>query len=323
MQIVLDTRGLQMSVRNACFYIAGENHTGSIHPSRISSILITAPCRISSPALLLAAENQIPVVICNNSGNPLARLWSSRFLNTSGLRRKQYGFTASAKGLYWAEEIIMLKINSQLSNLKYLSSRLKVLKPVVAKAEEEINQQIEKQLKNSVDDGLRKKKILFCEAFAAARYWQIAGIQLPVPYQFFNRSKRAAGDPFNASINYLYGILRNETETAVLSLGLDPALGVMHRDGYKMPSLVFDIMEPFRPVADKLLFQAILGNKLPADGYTVSKEKCTLTKPGRIALINLFTNALYSNLIHRNRITTLKNHLLTEARILADQIKKS
>jgi len=117
MQIVLDTRGLQMSVRNACFLIAGENHSGLIHPSRISSILVTAPCRISSPALLLAAENQIPVVICNNAGNPLARLWSSRFLNTSGLRRRQYSFTSQPQGLIWAEEILSMKINAQINNL--------------------------------------------------------------------------------------------------------------------------------------------------------------------------------------------------------------
>jgi len=55
MQIVLDTRGMQMSVRNNCFLFETEADSRIVHPSRIGSILITAACRISSPALILAA----------------------------------------------------------------------------------------------------------------------------------------------------------------------------------------------------------------------------------------------------------------------------
>ncbi len=323
MQIVLDTRGLQLSVRNKCFLIEAENESRIIHPQRISSILITSACRISSPAIILAAESQIPVVICDTCGRPRARLWSPLFLNTSALRRKQYQFALHEQSLHWAEEIIRLKIKGQTDNLIMLAGRKSALKPEAEKAINSINVQLVKLTEAEwADAAVRKKQILFCEAFAAAAYWQLAGIKLPPPFTFTNRVKREPTDAFNACINYLYGMLRNQTESAVLSIGLDPALGIMHRDGYKMPSLFFDMMEPFRPVMDKLLITAILQNKMPADTLELRDDKYRITKQGRKTLISLFYEKLHARTLHNGITTNLQNHILTQVKQLADKIKK-
>jgi len=323
MQIVLDTRGLQLSVRNKCFLIEAEKESRIIHPQRISSILITAPCRMSSPAVILAAESQIPVVICNSCGKPQARLWSPMFLNTSSLRRKQYLFTTHERSLVWAEEIIKLKIQGQTDNLRFVAGRKNLLNPEVEKAVKGICSQLDKlQSATTSDHTVRKKQILFCEAYAAAFYWQLVGTKLPFPFTFTNRIKRDPSDAFNASINYLYGMLRNQAETAVLSMGLDPALGVMHRDGYRMPSLVFDLMEPFRPVMDRLLITAILQNQMPGDTIELQNEKCRISKAGRKQLIGLFYGKLHSRILHNGMTTSLQNLLLTEVKQLTEQIKK-
>lgn len=323
MQIVLDTRGMQMSVRNHCFLFSSGERTNIVHPERISSIVVTAPCRISSPAILLAAENQIPLVICNPCGQPQARLWSSQFFNTSSLRRKQYQFTISVYGVSWAETIIKLKINEQLENLKYFFTETqsttdgsKILKEMMRYTE--VNYTANE--KNTID---AKKKILFMEAYAASQYWQNMGKELPEPFKFTNRIKRKPSDPFNAMINYLYGMLRNEVETAVLSIGLDPALGVMHRDGYRMASLIFDLMEPFRPFMDKILWTTVKLGQFPADGFQLEPDApCQITKTGRKYLMQLFTATLHSKTKYRQSNNTLRNHILTETKRLSDLIKQ-
>jgi len=321
MQIVLDTRGLQLSVRNKCFLIEAEKESRIIHPQRISSILITSPCRISSPAIILAAESQIPLVICNVSGKPKARLWSPMFMNTSALRRKQYQFTINEQSLHWAEEIIWLKIKGQTDNLRFVAARKSILKPEAEKVISNINDRLAKfNQTHFADSTIRKKQILFCEAYAAAGYWQLIGTKLPLPFTFSNRIKREPTDAFNACINYLYGMLRNHTETAILSIGLDPALGVMHRDGYRMPSLVFDMMEPFRPVVDKLLITAVLQNHMPADILELRDEKYRISKAGRKELIELFNEKLHSRMLYNGITTSLQNHMLTQVKQLAVKI---
>ena len=139
---------------------------------------------------------------------------------------------------------------------------------------------------------------------------------------FENRIKREPTDAFNACINYLYGMLRNQVETAILSIGLDPALGVMHRDGYCLPSLVFDIMEPFRPIVDRILLTAALQNQIKEDIMTIIEDKHRISKPGRKQLIELFINKLHSRLLYRGVTTSMQNHILTEVKLLADKIKQ-
>lgn len=324
MQIVLDTRGLLFSVRNKCFLIETENISRLIHPSKISSIVVTMPCRISSPALLLAAQSEIPVIFCNPAGFPEARVWSSRFINISSLRRKQYKFVSTKQATKWAYRIIKLKIDAQLSNLIFIADRKPSLNEEVDKAKGEINLQLAKITTAYMNEKpCTKINILFAEAFAASRYWTLIGQKLPPPFTFTNRVKRYAGDPFNICINYLYGVLRNQTETAVLSMGLDPALGIMHRDGYKMPSLVFDLMEPFRPITDRLLLNAVLSNSFSENIIETDKTTLKISKQGRKQLISIFNDALHSQIKYCNKVSSLKNHILNEAKLLSDEIKKT
>lgn len=215
MQIVLDTRGLQMSVRNSCFIFETEAESRIIHPRRISSILIVSACRISSPALMLAAASQIPVIFCDPCGHPAARIWSPMFINTSALRRAQYRFSISTNSLSWAADIIKLKVKGQTDNLRYISNRKPSLGIEITKSLLAIEELADRNLLQKKDDNTAyKKQILFFEAFAASHYWQIIGKALPEPYRFLNRVKRFPNDGFNASINYLYGMLRNQVESS-------------------------------------------------------------------------------------------------------------
>jgi CRISPR-associated endonuclease Cas1 len=64
-------------------------------------------------------------------------------------------------------------------------------------------------------------------------------------------SPRAAIDPINAMLNYSYALAEAETRLALLALGLDPGLGIVHTDKRNRDSLALDLLEPLRPLAEQ------------------------------------------------------------------------
>lgn len=67
------------------------------------------------------------------------------------------------------------------------------------------------------------------------------------------QSPRYAANPANAMLNYAYGVLEGEVTLACWALGLNPILGISHKDEAGRVSMVHDLMEPIRPVVDALL----------------------------------------------------------------------
>ncbi|MCB9292366.1 MAG: CRISPR-associated endonuclease Cas1 [Lewinellaceae bacterium] len=84
------------------------------------------------------------------------------------------------------------------------------------------------------------------EGSAGRIFYLLAGQSLPERYRFARRSLRPAQDSFNSFLNYAYAVLYGRVEEALLRAGLSPYLGLMHRDGYRFKSLVYDFIEPFR-----------------------------------------------------------------------------
>lgn len=85
------------------------------------------------------------------------------------------------------------------------------------------------------------------ESRAAVYYWQhIFGIE--------NFTRGQHGEPPNNLLNYGYAILRAVTARALIGSGLLPSIGVFHRNKYNAFCLADDIMEPFRPYVDALVY---------------------------------------------------------------------
>jgi CRISP-associated protein Cas1 len=75
---------------------------------------------------------------------------------------------------------------------------------------------------------------------------------------FNGRSRRPPLDPVNALLSFLYMLLTHDCRSAAESVGLDPAVGFLHRDRPGRPSLALDLMEELRPVlADRLALSLI------------------------------------------------------------------
>ena len=89
------------------------------------------------------------------------------------------------------------------------------------------------------------------EARAAAYYWRhIFGSESPFYRERF-------GSPPNNFLNYGYAILRACVARALVGSGLLPVLGIHHKNQYNAYCLADDIMEPYRPFADRLVREMI------------------------------------------------------------------
>ena len=86
------------------------------------------------------------------------------------------------------------------------------------------------------------------EARAAAFYWK----NLFSDIDGFTRERE--GIPPNNLLNYGYAILRAVVARALVTSGLLPTLGIHHHNRYNAYCLADDIMEPYRPYVDELVF---------------------------------------------------------------------
>lgn len=89
------------------------------------------------------------------------------------------------------------------------------------------------------------------EAIAAAYYFQ----NLFDEVEGFSRNQKGVAP--NNLLNYGYAILRAITARALLSIGLLPSVGIFHSNKYNAFCLADDVMEPYRPFVDALVYHIV------------------------------------------------------------------
>ncbi len=134
------------------------------------------------------------------------------------------------------------------------------------------------------------------EGRAAAYYWKslfndyipgfVRGREMPPP---------------NNLLNYGYAVLRAVTARALVASGLLPTLGIHHHNRYNAYALADDIMEPYRPFVDKIVY-GIVAVKKDTQDYELSKAlKAELLK---IPAIDVFIDGETSPLMIAMQRTT-------------------
>jgi CRISPR-associated protein Cas1 len=105
--------------------------------------------------------------------------------------------------------------------------------------------------------------------------------------RFRGRSRRPPLDSMNALLSFLYTLLTHDCRSAAEGVGLDPAVGFLHRDRPGRPSLALDLMEELRPVlADRLALSLINRRQIGADDFeTRDGGAVLLTESGRRAVL--------------------------------------
>jgi CRISPR-associated protein Cas1 len=92
-------------------------------------------------------------------------------------------------------------------------------------------------------------------------------------FTFTSRNRRPPLDPFNSLLSFLYAMLAHDVRSACESVGLDAAVGFLHRDRPGRPGLALDLMEEFRPfLADRLALSLINRRQVTVAGFTTTES---------------------------------------------------
>lgn len=86
--------------------------------------------------------------------------------------------------------------------------------------------------------------------------------------RFDGRSRKPPLDEVNCLLSFLYALLTHDVRSALEGVGLDPAVGFLHRERPGRPSLALDVMEEFRPyLADRLALTLINRRQITASDF--------------------------------------------------------
>ena len=210
----------------------------------IGVVILDSPqITVTQTVLVKLLENNTAVVTCNSSHHPIGlqlcldgnTLQSERF-------QKQISASEVLKKNLW-KQTIQSKIYNQAMFLQELGIPVRNML----------------LWSRSVTSGDTKNH----EARAAAYYWET----LLQSHDNFKRER--FGEYPNNFFNYTYAILRAIVARNLVGSGLLPTLGIHHKNKYNAYCLADDIMEPYRPYADRLVLETI--QKYP-DTEDINKE---------------------------------------------------
>ena len=119
-------------------------------------------------------------------------------------------------------------------------------------------------------------------------------------FAFTRRSRRPPLDPVNTLLSFLYTLLVHDCRSALETVGLDPAVGFLHRERPGRPSLALDLMEELRPVlADRLALSLINRRQLaPRDFKTAVSGAVTLRDDARKTVLVAFQKRKKDEVTH-------------------------
>lgn len=222
-----------------------------------------------SPFLLgLCAERGIPVSFLTENGRFLARVQGP----TSGnvlLRREQYRRAESpSASAAIARAFIAAKIaNARTLLLRALRDRPEApgtdrLRAATAGLAAHLGE---------LREGVPLDSVRGLEGNAARIYFEVFDLlilQQKEDFYFRERSRRPPLDNVNALLSFLYTLIRHDIVAALESVGLDPAVGFLHRERPGRPALALDLMEELRAgLADRLALSLINLQQIRPGGF--------------------------------------------------------
>lgn len=224
---IVISKSSKISYKNRFLVVKQELEEKYIHLSEIDTVIIDSiSVSISAYLLKELSDSKINVIFCDEKHNPYGELLPlSRRCNTSKKIIEQTKWTIKQKDTIWMnivknkilnQTILLQKINS--SNFKVLSNYVKEVK---------------------IGDKTNR------EGHAAKIYFKDL---------FGKEFIRHNDDNINSALNYGYAILLSTINKEIVNNGCLTQLGIHHKNEFNEFNLTCDLMEPFRVIIDKFVY---------------------------------------------------------------------
>jgi len=210
------------------FMVVRQEKMVKIHISEIS-ILIIESTAVSMTAALICelTKKKVKVIFCDEKRNPSSELVSYYGSHdTSAKVRSQIEWSSELKGLIWTE-VVTEKIRKQANHLMELKHP---------------ESELLKQYITEIEFGDETNR----EGHAAKVYFNSL---------FGKEFTRTAENSINAALNYGYGIILSDVNREIVANGYITQIGLFHDNMFNPFNLGSDLMEPFRPLVDRLVYK--------------------------------------------------------------------
>lgn len=211
------------------------------------------------------SERAVPIVLCGSNHAPVACIWPLQGNHLQGARlNAQVDASRPMAKRIW-RDIVVAKIRMQAAVLASIGAEARAFDMLARK------------VRSGDPDNV--------EAQAARRYWPA------LMGRDFRRDRAAEGS--NAMLNYGYTVLRATVSRAICAAGLHPSIGLHHSNRGNSFALADDLMEPYRPVIDRAVYNLLQDGRteLSPDAKTALAALSALDLPAPHGLSPLHVHA--------------------------------
>jgi CRISP-associated protein Cas1 len=247
-------------------------------PSRI--VMLDADGSISIDVVTWLAEQRIPLVLLDWQGQVQSVLSGRPTAPDPKLWAAQVAAQSNGSGLRLAIQLVRDKLTASIDTLLTL--------PPSPRREHAI-ERVQWELKTLAElppttvDDLRLIEGRGALSYFAA--WQDLPIRwkgrnrqaIPPEWErigwrasLLGRTNRNATHPVNSMLNFAYGCLEAQMRVTVVVAGLEPTIGYLHANHPGRVALVYDLMEPLRPIVDRQVLDLIRSHTFAASDFVVS-----------------------------------------------------
>lgn len=263
----------------------------------IESIICLCNTTVSTPFIGFCGKNKISLSIHGPNGAFYGRIYGPVNGNVL-LRQKQYEIIGRSDAVEIVRNILQGKIlNSRNTLMRAARGTTAERETVLRNAASLLIEQSE--LIGAADsiDSLRG-----IEGAAATIYFRVFDEMLKTEEEdmrFEKRSRRPPENRVNAVLSFVYMLLKNDVQSALESVGIDPAAGYLHMLRPGRPSMALDLMEELRsPLCDRFVISLINLKQIKSDSFDVEGGVFCLKDEPRRLVIKEWQTRKKETLIH-------------------------
>ncbi|MGV9976534.1 CRISPR-associated endonuclease Cas1 [Micromonospora wenchangensis] len=284
----------------------------------VERLVLFGPVGLSVGARSWALASDIEVILASRRGHYLGQLSSGSTRRVTRLRAQLSCADNPDRAIPFGRAVVEAKLRKQIVLIQRITRR---------DNHEDLAASVDamRRMLALLPDAATRDEIMGVEGAAARAYFTALSLAVPEPLRFTGRSRRPPLDLVNAALSYGYTLLTGEAVAALAAAGLDPAIGLLHTDTDRRPSLALDLIEEFRPlVVDQAVTTLARANQLRPEHARTEEGRAgiLLTEAGRAALIDAYERRM----LHTTRgalagfTGSLRRHLHRQAQRLAAHI---
>lgn len=265
----------------------------------IDSILCFGNTTVSTPLIRFCAERGIGLTFLSENGKFYGRIYGP--VNGNVLLRQQQFLTCS-------DPFFTSRIASRFLYGKLINEKNSILRSARAVKDESISLNLHQKAARIMEIGQELEQpvsidsLRGLEGAAAAIYFSCMDLMLKSKdpdLRFEIRSRRPPKNEVNAVLSFLYMLLKNDTQSALEAVGLDPASGYLHALRPGKPALALDLMEELRaPLCDRLALSLFNKGQLRKKDFSCELGEFTIEDRARKMILSSWQDRKREKILH-------------------------